>query len=172
MKYLFNFNLQTIGARNIKTSLSVFLCIIIFELLGRSSAFFACIAAMMCMQDTVENSYKMGKNRMLGTSIGAVVGLTLTAIFNLLDLQHFIIYALLTAIGTTIAIYLCILFNCKGAVNSACIVVFAIMTSLKGVGSYNYAFNRILDTFIGVIIGILVNRFVYPYSKTTEEDTN
>ena len=151
---MFKFNLQTIGARNLKTSLSVFICIIVFELLGRSSAFFACIAAMMCMQDTVENSYKMGKNRMLGTFLGAIVGL------------------LLTAIGTTIAIYLCILFNCKGAINSACIVVFAIMTNLKGVGSYDYAFNRILDTFIGVIIAIIINRLVYPYQKKTEEKTN
>ncbi|MDV5107047.1 hypothetical protein R2R32_15345 [Clostridium perfringens] len=41
---MFKFNLQTIGARNLKTSLSVFICIIVFELLGRSSAFFACIA--------------------------------------------------------------------------------------------------------------------------------
>lgn len=168
MKNLFNFSLKTIGARNLKTSLAVFICIITFELLGRSSAFFACIAAMMCMQDTVENSYKMGKDRMLGTSIGAIVGLTLTVAFNILNLNHFLTYAFLTALGTTLAIYLCILFKCKGAVNSACIVVFAIMTSLKGVGSYNYAFNRIIDTFIGVIIGILVNRLVYPYKKTKE----
>ena len=139
---MFKFNLQTIGARNLKTSLSVFICIIVFELLGRSSAFFACIAAMMCMQDTVENSYKMGKNRMLGTFLGAIVGLLLTAIFNVLSIQHFIVYALLTAIGTTIAIYLCIFFN------------------------------RILDTFIGVIIAIIINRVVYPYQKKTEEKTN
>ena len=164
---MFKFNLQTIGARNLKTSLSVFICIIVFELLGRSSAFFACIAAMMCMQDTVENSY-----RMLGTFLGAIVGLLLIAIFNVLSIQHFIVYALLTAIGTTIAIFLCILFNCKGAINSACIVVFAIMTNLKGVGSYDYAFNRILDTFIGVIIAIIINRLVYPYQKKTEEKTN
>lgn len=169
---MFKFNLQTIGARNLKTSLSVFICIIVFELLGRSSAFFACIAAMMCMQDTVENSYKMGKNRMLGTFLGAIVGLLLIAIFNVLSIQHFIVYALLTAIGTTIAIFLCILFNCKGAINSACIVVFAIMTNLKGVGSYDYAFNRILDTFIGVIIAIIINRLVYPYQNKTEKKTN
>lgn len=163
-----NFNLQSIGARNLKTSLSVFICIIIFEALNRSSAFFACIAAMMCMQDTVENSYKTGKNRMLGTFIGAIVGLCLITIFNLFELDHFLAYALLTSFATTLAIYFCILFKCKGAVNSACIVVFAIMTNLKGVGSYDYAFNRILDTFIGVTVGILVNRFVYPYSKTEE----
>ena len=109
---------------------------------------------------------------MLGTFLGAIVGLLLTAIFNVLSIQHFIVYALLTAIGTTIAIYLCILFNCKGAINSACIVVFAIMTNLKGVGSYDYAFNRILDTFIGVIIAIIINRVVYPYQKKTEEKKN
>lgn len=166
---MFKFNLQTIGARNLKTSLAVFTCIIVFHLLGRSSAFFACIASMMCMQDTVENSYKMGKNRMLGTFLGAVVGLILTTICNYFSFTHFLIYAFLTAVGTTLAIYLCILFNCKGAINSSCIVVFAIMTNLNGLGSYEYAFNRIIDTFIGVIIAIVINRLIFPYQKKEEE---
>ncbi len=43
---------------------------------------------------------------MLGTFLGAIVGLLLTAIFNVLSIQHFIVYALLTAIGTTIAIFM------------------------------------------------------------------
>lgn len=162
--------LPPIGARNIKTALAAFLCIIIFNAFNKDSAFFACIAAMMCMQDTVENSFKMGKNRMLGTLIGGFVGLLITFLSSKFG-NSSTIYAILTALGTMLAIYLCVLCKAKGAVNSACIVLFAITTNLKGVGSYFYAINRTIDTFVGVVIGILVNRYVLPYSKDNTDSS-
>ncbi|MGL5244327.1 MAG: FUSC family protein [Sarcina sp.] len=157
-------NLPPIGARNLKTALAAFICIIIFQVLNKPSAFFACIAAMMCMQDTFENSIKMGKNRMIGTLIGGFIGLIITFLSIKLGSSE-LVYAILTALGTIASIYLCVLSKAKGAVNSACIVTFAILTNIKGVASYGYAINRIIDTFIGVIVGILVNRHIYPYSK-------
>ncbi|MPQ43693.1 FUSC family protein [Clostridium tarantellae] len=159
-----NFNLPPIGARNLKTALAAFICIILFQILNKPSAFFACIASMMCMQDTFENSIKMGKNRMIGTLIGGLVGLIITFLSIKLGNSEFVC-AILTALGTIASIYLCVLSKAKGAVNSACIVTFAILTNIKGSASYIYAINRIIDTFIGVIIGILVNRHIYPYSK-------
>ena len=54
--------LPKIGARNLKTALAVTLCIGFFELIHRQYPFYACIAAVICMKDTVENSYKMGKS--------------------------------------------------------------------------------------------------------------
>lgn len=161
-------NLPPIGARNIKTALAAFICIIIFNIFSKDSAFFACVAAMMCMQDTVENSFKMGKNRMLGTLIGGFVGLLITFLSSKLG-NSSTVYAILTALGTILAIYLCVLSKAKGAVNSACIVLFAITTNLKGVGSYSYAINRTIDTFIGVAIGIVVNRYVLPYDKDSKD---
>lgn len=162
-------NLPPIGARNIKTALSAFICIILFNAFSKDSAFFACVAAMMCMQDTVENSFKMGKNRMLGTLIGGCVGLLITFLSSTLG-NHSAVYAILTALGTILAIYLCVLSKAKGAVNSACIVLFAITTNLKGVGSYSYAINRTIDTFVGVVVGILVNRYVLPYDKNNKDN--
>ena len=165
---MFKFNLQTIGARNLKTSLSVFICIIVFELLGRSSAFFACIAAMMCMQDTVENSYKMGKSRMIGTITGGLVGLALTFIALNFNITRF--SGIITGIGIVITIYLLNVFNRKGSVSIACIVLIAIMTNLHGKAPYAYAVDRIIDTFIGIIIALLINNYIYKYENKVKKD--
>ena len=53
-------NVHRVGLRNIKTALAVTVCMIIFQFLGRENAFYACIAAVICMKDTVSSSFTMG----------------------------------------------------------------------------------------------------------------
>ena len=55
-----------IGMRNVKTPLAVFLCVVIFQILNMGSSFYAAIAAIISMQSSVLDSFKTGKNRMLG----------------------------------------------------------------------------------------------------------
>ncbi|MGL4771994.1 MAG: aromatic acid exporter family protein, partial [Clostridium sp.] len=55
-----------VGLRNIKTALAVFVCMFLFSIFNNDNPFYACIAAVICMGDTVENSLIMGKNRIIG----------------------------------------------------------------------------------------------------------
>lgn len=64
-----------IGMRNIKTALSVFLCVVIFQIFNMGSPFYAAIAAIISMQSSVIDTFKTGKNRVLGTFLGAFTGL-------------------------------------------------------------------------------------------------
>ena len=68
-------NVHRIGLRNIKTALAVAICMVIFQVIGRENAFYACIAAVICMKDTVSSSFTMGKNRLIGTIIGGLFGI-------------------------------------------------------------------------------------------------
>ena len=70
-----NYNIPKIGMRNIKTAFSVFICIALFNLFKRDNAFYACIAAVICMKDTYENSLSIGINRLLGTFLGGLLGI-------------------------------------------------------------------------------------------------
>lgn len=162
------FTLPKIGARNLKTALAVTLCIVIFELIGRPYPFYACIAAVICMKDTVESSLSIGKNRMIGTITGACVGIILTFLarsFNLTDFQGTI-----TGIGIILTIYILNIFKKNGSVVIACIVCIAIITNLHGRTPYSYAINRVIDTFIGIIIAILINNYIYKYTKIVKHD--
>ncbi|WP_315118534.1 aromatic acid exporter family protein [uncultured Clostridium sp.] len=144
-----------VGMRNIKTSISVVLCVVLFKLLNREYPFFACIAAVVTLQHSVSDSFKAGQNRLIGTVIGATTGL----IFSYLPQFNFWIHIVYIGLGICMVIYLCNIFDKNDSISIACIVFSAIMTNLKGVPSYVYVVNRTIDTFIGIIISILVNKY-------------
>ncbi|MGG5463206.1 FUSC family protein [Clostridium sp. B9] len=160
--------LPKIGARNLKTALAVTLCIVVFELIGRPYPFYACIAAVICMKDTVESSMKIGKDRMIGTITGACVGISLTFIAISFKLTNF--QGTITGLGIILTIYLLNLLKKNSSVVIACIVLIAIMTNLHGKTPYVYAFDRVIDTFIGIIIALLINNYIYKYEKKVMKD--
>lgn len=157
-------SLAKIGARNLKTALAVFLCIVIFRIFGDESPFFACIAAVICMQDSYENSIVAGKNRMIGTCVGGAAGVLET--FILLQYNSPWFSAVTVSLLCIIVIYVCNLLKKSGAINIACIVLFANTVVTRDITSYTYTITRITETLIGIIIAILINRYILPYKKS------
>lgn len=143
-----------VGMRNIKTGISVFLCVIVSRLLKLEIPFYACIAAVISMQSSVTSSFHAGRNRMLGTLVGAATGLA----FALIDPGN----AILSGIGVSIVIFITNYLKWNKSASIGCIVFLAIMTNLNGKTPVNYSLNRILDTFIGISIAVLVNYLIFP----------
>ena len=147
-------DLMKIGMRSIKTAISVFICLILSKLFNVEYPFYAAIAAVISMQSSITNSLKVGKNRMLGTFIGAVVGLLLA----LIKPESII----LTSIGIIIVIYICNLLKWKGSVSIAGIVFISIMVNLGERDPLFYSINRLADTLLGIIVAMAVNYFIVP----------
>ncbi|MBU3144318.1 aromatic acid exporter family protein [Clostridium sp. CF012] len=145
--------MQRIGMRNIKTAISVFICIIILRAFHSTFPFYACIAAVITMQSTVHNSFTTGKNRMIGTIIGAIWGLT----FALISPNN----VFLSSIGIVFVIYSLNLLNRKNSIIIACVVFLAIMTNLKEGTPLVYSFNRVIETFLGIFVSVLVNYLIF-----------
>lgn len=160
-----NLEIPKIGLRTIKTSLSVFLCLALLP----NEPFFACLTAVFCIQDTVENSFKMGKNRCIGTIVGAIIGLIVLFIFksityniNSMFLKKLIIYFFI-ALGIIIVIYSNNLFlKMPGAINVACIAFLAVTTTHAFGTPVYYAINRTFETLCGIAIAIVVNISINP----------
>ena len=76
-----NLKLPKIGLRTIKSGIAVFLCLALLP----SEPFFACLTAIICLQDTVYNSIHMGINRGAGTILGACFGLIFLFFFRTLE---------------------------------------------------------------------------------------
>lgn len=150
--------MKKVGLRNIKTAIAVFICLLVLTLLKSDRYFYACIAAVISMQSSVYDSFVAGRNRMRGTTIGAVTGITLAYIG-----QNNII---LTTLGVIIVIYLCNIFEFKKSVPIACIVFLAIMTNLDDMTPLVYGTKRLLETFLGIIVSVLVNFFIFPPEVT------
>jgi uncharacterized membrane protein YgaE (UPF0421/DUF939 family) len=74
-----------------------------------------------------------------------------------------------TGLGIVAVIYACNRLGKPASVSIACIVLIAIMTNLKEVTPVAYAANRVLDTLIGIVIAIIVNRAVPGKNRDLEE---
>lgn len=152
-----NFEFNKPGMRNIKTAISVFVCIAILKLFTNSSPFYACIASIITMQSTVESSIETGFNRMTGTIIGALVGV----IFSYIPFNHMVI----TGAGIVIVIYLTTMLKKKESVSIACIVYLAIMVNIKETTPLIYSSLRVLETFLGITVAVIINSLIKPPNK-------
>ena len=154
-----------IGLRTIKTSLSIFFCLIFLP----NAPFFACLTCLFCIQDTIENSYNMAKNRAIGTIYGAIIGLIVMTIFKWMTLNVEVLFLRKLIIYISIAIGIIIVIHSNntflkmpGAINISCIAFLAITTTHAFGAPYYYALNRIIETLCGVCISLFVNVTIKP----------
>ncbi len=143
-----------IGMRNVKTALSVLICILLFQLFNIGSPFYAAVAAIISMQSSVADSFKTGKYRMLGTFLGALVGL----IFALIGRGN----PFLISLGIMIIIYISNLLKWNKSISIAGVVFISIMINMNGGSPFAYSFNRLVDTLIGITVAVLINYFISP----------
>lgn len=148
-----------IGMRNIKTTISVFICLLLFEFINRENSFFACIAAVICMQNTVVDSVEKGIARVIGTIIGGFVGALVLFIVNTFFNDNILIFII--PLGIMILIQICVTINMKQSVVICCVVYLSVMITKNHDNGYLlYTINRVLDTSIGILIALLVNKYV------------
>ena len=148
-----NLTLPKVGLRTIKTAVSVFLCLLLFP----NEPFFACLTAVICVQDTVASSVKMAINRGLGTIVGAIIGLLF-----LIICRYFKFNIQSIAIGIIVVIYSCNLLKKPGAINVSCIAFLGVTTIHAFTDPFYYATNRIIETLFGILIALLINKFILP----------
>lgn len=140
------------GMRTIKTGLAVAISLILCIIFKSKSPIFAAIGAIASMQSSVSESLIAGKNRMLGTFIGAIVGL----IFSLAFPENPIFIGL----GVSIVIHICHLLDWNKALQLSAIVFVGIALNPEMDVKLSYSLFRIIDTFIGIIVGMIINYFV------------
>ena len=148
-----------IGMRTVKTVIAVLLTLGVSEIFKLSSPLLASIAAIMTIESSIAESFTTGKNRIYGTILGGIIALIMSYI---VPLNFFFI-----GIGLIILITICNMFKWSKAVRMAMIVFLSIALNYEGIARFNYAFDRTLDTLVGVIIGAAINYFIRP--PDTEE---
>lgn len=150
-------NIKGIGMRNIKTAISAFICMLILSIFKDYSPFFACIAAVITLQNSIDSTIKTGINRMIGTIIGALIGL----IYVYINPNSII----LSSIGIIFVIYLANLLKRSGSTAIACIVYLAIVLNIKDASPMLYSLFRVLETLLGIMVATIVNISIAPPDK-------
>jgi len=145
----------SIGMRIFKTWIAATLTatIALTPIIG--NPFYALVGTVFGMQNTVSNSFKMGIGRIVGTGIGAFLGF----LFAHLELSSPPLIGLVIAL----VIIFCGLLKIQHSILITITLCLLIMYNPdRGDSLLDYAFFRTLDTAVGVIVGLLVNRFIAP----------
>ena len=149
-----------IGLRIIKTSIAVFLSLLFFT----SESYFACSTAVICLQNTIQDSIETGKDRVIGTFIGGLLGACFLFIMQkvklfLSDKPFLIVSYLLISLGVLLTIYICNVFNIAGVISLAAMVFLSITTVNATLDPILYSWNRIVESLGGIAIALFVNKF-------------
>lgn len=150
------------------------LCLFFCFLLKREDGFFASIASVICMQQTPDESFNIGKHRFLGTLTGGILGY-----FSFVFLQNFGIYSnIINIIFTPLIILFMIYFlnivNKKSSSQIGCVVLLSLLANKDRniSGAHFYVINRVLDTCMGIVIAVLVNKLIFPLKSNNNQQTS
>ncbi|WP_350344286.1 aromatic acid exporter family protein [Proteinivorax tanatarense] len=144
--------------RIIKTAMAVTVSVLVANLLNLDSPFFAAVAAAITMQGNIVDSFSMGKYRILGTIMGAIFGFvgSYFAQGN----------PLVTGIGILIIIYVANYLEWNKSITISSVVFLSIMLNQDEATSVYYSLNRVIDTFMGITVAVIINFTIRPqYSR-------
>ncbi len=141
---------KSIGMRTVKTSLAVTISLYLSMFLNLNTPIFTAIAAITTMKASISESFADVRKRIFTAVFGVVLGY----IFSIIPIED--IYSpLLAGLGIIIIIYLLQIFNMKSMISLSCIVFIASYTATTG--TLTYGINRVLGTFLGIGVSVVVN---------------
>lgn len=162
--------LPRIGMRIVKSAAAVFLCFLFYYFFRKEGImFYSQLAALWCIQPLRGNMISKAVQRTIGTMVGAVFGLFVL----LVDINFLrgisgadIWYAILVSFMIIGVMYITILLHKTDATYFSCVVFLSIVVVHIGdANPYLFVFNRVMDTMIGIVIGMLVNSVRLPRRK-------
>lgn len=161
-------DIPKVGMRTAKTALAVFICFLLFlpfwiqESPGGHDPrkdigpFYACIAAIICMQGSVEQTVHHGISRVIGTGIGGLVGLACLLVDDRISWP--VVTGVLMGGGVVLTLWLCTLIKRPAACSIGGVVLCVVMLNHGGPERYLYTLFRVLETIVGIVVAALVNR--------------
>ncbi|MBQ6624967.1 MAG: FUSC family protein [Clostridia bacterium] len=170
-----------IGMRTTKTTLCVFVCLVVYEIFSyiskqvlpqgfvydilRFAVFdgspsFACIAAVICMQDNIEGTKKVAVSRIIGSLVGGGFAMLFTFLNNLIFSGR--LYIAFALIGVILIICICNYLENPISVSISVITFLIIFIGTDVIHPYYFSINRIIGTLIGALSSFLINKYIYP----------
>lgn len=165
------FRLPPVGNRIIKSAVGVLLCWCVYLLRGRNGIpFYSMLAALWCIQPYINKTFSMALQRTVGTLIGAAFGLiTIVLEIFVFDIYDRPVGFLVVALMIIPVIYTTLLIKRPNASYFSCVVFLSITVNhIMDENPYLFVLNRVLDTFIGIAIGMLVNSARLPRRRVKD----
>ena len=163
--------LPPIGARIIKSSLGSLICVGIYfirELLpiGSGIPFYSILAVLWCTQPYTNTTLDKAKQRTFGTFLGAAYGLVFLLVFRALGGGTKAAVYTMACLMLIPILYTTVLLEKRNASYFSCVVFLTIAINHSfDENPYLFAFNRVLDTLIGIGVAVLLNTVHRPVKQ-------
>ena len=165
--------IQLPGQRILRSAIAVALCLLVDVLRNHQGIpLYSAIAALQCMQPYTRDMRGVARKRVLGTIIGAVWGLLLLLTEILISresLPDTRFHYVLVPLTLILVLYSTVLLKVQETAYFSGVVFLVItINHFTDANPYLFAFNRLLDTVIGVLVASVVNRFHLPRRQNTD----
>ena len=167
-----------IGLRIIKSAVAVFLCYLFNYFRGENGiVFYSQLSVLWCIQSYILTTKQNANQRIAGTFIGAGFGLVVLLFFLLIrnaelqvgDFSMYLIKGLITSVVIIFVLYATVILNKKNASYFSCVVFLSIVVIHGGDNNpFIFTLNRVIDTMVGILIGVAVNLFHLPRKQHKE----
>ncbi len=156
--------LPKLGMRTVKTGICVLICIALYYISGGFISNYTAIVAIVCLQNTIQNSLQVARDRGLGTAIGGAFGLLILSVLGVPISHSFNVMLLICIpIALILLIYLCNIIRIQSTIVIASIVFISIFINQNTqMSPFVFALTRIMDTLIGIGVAMLVNIYIVP----------
>lgn len=145
----------SIGMRTFKTWLAVTLTATLSLTSIIGNPFYAVMGTVFGMQNTVSHSFEIARCRIIGTAVGAFIGFVF-AYFELTSPP-------LIALAIVMVIIACGLLKIEEAIFITFTLCLLIMLNPdRDEGLFLYTALRVVDTAIGLVIGVVINYYIVP----------
>ena len=160
--------LPHVGQRMVRSAVGVLCCVLVYYLRGcEGTPFYSALAVLWCIQPYTGSTSTMAIQRSVGTLVGAAFGfVTLLLQVNLFGTENEYMRYILTPIMIIPIIYITLLIKKRNASYFSCVVFLSItMVHITDSNPYVFVLSRVTDTFIGIILGVIINSFHLPRDK-------
>jgi uncharacterized membrane protein YgaE (UPF0421/DUF939 family) len=144
---------MTVTYRALRSGVTVMVCLAVAYFLKLNNPFFVALPVFTTISDTLTESYLLGRSRLLGSLVGAAIGL-LCALIRPGDI-------FLSGFGIILIIFSCHYLKWENATGFGVIIFLSIMVVIKGQNTFLYSLSRLYQTVIGIIIVLLINGLIF-----------
>jgi len=159
-----------IGMRVVKTAAAVGICLLFALIVGGiESILITAVTTIVTIRTTQEETISSGIFRILGTIIGAVLGILTVLISLFLPFYDQGLFVIVIPIMLLLNLYLCNVFNMQDSCAISCVVTVIVATQIAPMESpmdeaFHFALMRVRDTIVGVSVATIMNIIPYKVS--------
>lgn len=150
---------MVVGMRVIKTAIAIAIGVLISSIFQLRYPFFTVIAAIIAMQNTLDDSFKKGLGRISGTTLGGIAGIIY---LNFCISESNLLNSVIIGILAVLIMYVQLKLKWSQSIQISLIVFLSICLTTRDESVSYYAIVRVLDTVIGIGIAFAVNYLISP----------